>query len=140
MSPAILVIDDEPQAPAYGPSPRRATPSRRLRTPPWRCLDGKRVDLIILDLGLPDMRGHDRLRVIRTSHPGLPVAVLSSRDDEGGTIEALDLGADDDVTKPFGMAELLARLRAALRHQRAAGANGRCSASTVSRLTACGAS
>ena len=80
----------------------------------------REVDLVILDLGLPDMRGHDLLRAIRASHPGLPVVVLSSRDDEAGKVEALDLGADDYVTKPFGMAELLARLRAALRHQLAA--------------------
>ena len=78
------------------------------------------VDLVILDLGLPDMRGHDLLRSVRTSHPDLPVVVLSSRDDEGGKVEALDLGANDYVTKPFGMAELLARLRAAMRHQLAA--------------------
>ncbi len=65
------------------------------------------ADLVILDLGLPDMRGHDLLRTIRAEHPDLPVVVLSSRDDEGGKVEALDLGADDYVTKPFGMAELL---------------------------------
>jgi two-component system KDP operon response regulator KdpE len=63
------------------------------------------------------MRGHDLLRRIRADHPDLPVVVLSSRDDEPGKVEALDLGADDYVTKPFGMGELLARIRAALRHQ-----------------------
>ncbi|MGH1569451.1 response regulator [Methylobacterium sp. P31] len=121
MSATILVIDDEP--------PIRKLLRMGLATQGYTILEApnaatalevlgcNRVDLIILDLGLPDMRGHDLLRAIRANHPGLPVVVLSSRDDEGGKVEALDLGADDYVTKPFGMAELLARLRAALRHQ-----------------------
>ncbi|MDH2310939.1 response regulator transcription factor [Methylobacterium brachiatum] len=121
MSPTILVIDDEP--------PIRKLLRTGLSTQGYAILEAPnaaaalellgrdRVDLVILDLGLPDMRGHDLLRAIRTRHPELPVVVLSSRTDEGGKVEALDLGADDYVTKPFGMAELLARLRAALRHQ-----------------------
>ncbi|SEP48226.1 two-component system, OmpR family, KDP operon response regulator KdpE [Methylobacterium sp. ap11] len=76
-----------------------------------------RIDLALLDLGLPDMPGHELLRLIRESWPNLPVIVLSSRGDEAGKVEALDLGADDYVTKPFGMNELLARMRTALRHQ-----------------------
>jgi two-component system KDP operon response regulator KdpE len=79
------------------------------------------VDLVILDLGLPDMAGHELLAAIRAAHPALPVIILSSRDDERGKVEALDLGADDYVTKPFGMNELLARMRAALRHRLQAG-------------------
>jgi two-component system KDP operon response regulator KdpE len=74
-------------------------------------------DLIILDLGLPDTLGHDLLRTIRARNEGVPVIVLSSRGDEASKVQALDLGADDYVTKPFGMDELLARMRAALRHQ-----------------------
>ncbi|MES1199740.1 MAG: response regulator transcription factor [Pseudomonadota bacterium] len=74
-------------------------------------------DLIILDLGLPDLNGLDVIRTIRATHESLPIIVLSSRDDEAGKVEALDLGADDYVTKPFGMDELVARMRAALRHQ-----------------------
>jgi two-component system, OmpR family, KDP operon response regulator KdpE len=74
-------------------------------------------DLIILDLGLPDMEGHDLLRTIRARNDGIPIVVLSSRGDEAGKVQALDFGADDYVTKPFGMDELLARMRAALRHQ-----------------------
>jgi two-component system, OmpR family, KDP operon response regulator KdpE len=74
-------------------------------------------DLIILDLGLPDIRGHELLRTIRARDESVPVVVLSSRGDEAGKVQALDLGADDYVTKPFGMNELLARMRAALRHQ-----------------------
>lgn len=75
------------------------------------------IDLVILDLGLPDMSGHHVLAAIRAARPNMPVIILSSRDDEAGKVEALDLGADDYVTKPFGMAELLARVRTALRHR-----------------------
>ena len=74
-------------------------------------------DLIILDLGLPDTHGHELLRTIRARNESVPIVVLSSRGDEAGKVQALDLGADDYVTKPFGMDELLARMRAALRHQ-----------------------
>jgi two-component system KDP operon response regulator KdpE len=74
-------------------------------------------DLVILDLGLPDMQGLQLLRQIRQPRDDLPIVVLSSRGDEVAKVEALDLGADDYVTKPFGMEELLARIRAALRHQ-----------------------
>ena len=74
-------------------------------------------DLVILDLGLPDIQGLDLLRTIRARNESVPIVVLSSRGDEAGKVEALDLGADDYVTKPFGMDELLARMRAAIRHQ-----------------------
>jgi len=77
----------------------------------------KKPNLVILDLGLPDVQGHDLLRTIRARDESLPIVVLSSRGDEAGKVQALDLGADDYVTKPFGMDELLARMRAALRHQ-----------------------
>jgi two-component system KDP operon response regulator KdpE len=73
--------------------------------------------LISLDLGLPDIQGHDLLRMIRGRNDSVPIIVLSSRGDEAGKVQALDLGADDYLTKPFGMDELLARMRAALRHQ-----------------------
>jgi two-component system KDP operon response regulator KdpE len=73
--------------------------------------------LIILDLGLPDIQGHELLRIIRGRNESVPIMVLSSRGDEAGKVQALDLGADDYVTKPFGTEELLARIRAALRHQ-----------------------
>jgi two-component system, OmpR family, KDP operon response regulator KdpE len=73
--------------------------------------------LIILDLGLPDIAGHDLLRQIRVRNNVVPIVVLSSRGDEAGKVEALDLGADDYLTKPFKMNELLARVRAALRYQ-----------------------
>ncbi|MDB5647953.1 response regulator transcription factor [Methylobacterium sp.] len=121
MSIRILVVDDEPAI--------RKLLRVGLATQGYETFDApngtlaldilgrETIDLIILDLGLPDMRGHDLLRRIRTDFPDLPVVVLSSRDDEPGKVEALDLGADDYVTKPFGMGELLARIRAALRHQ-----------------------
>jgi two-component system, OmpR family, KDP operon response regulator KdpE len=74
-------------------------------------------DVVVLDLGLPDMKGLDLLKAIRIRNESVPIVVLSSRSDEAGKVEALDLGADDYVTKPFGMDELLARLRNAVRHQ-----------------------
>lgn len=74
-------------------------------------------DLVILDLGLPDVQGHDLLRTLRGQDDHVPIIVLSSREDETGKVQALDLGADDYVTKPFGMNELLARMRGALRHR-----------------------
>jgi two-component system KDP operon response regulator KdpE len=77
----------------------------------------QKPDLVILDLGLPDIQGLDLLRMIRARNESVPIVILSSRSDEPGKVEALDLGADDYVTKPFGMDELLARMRAALRHQ-----------------------
>ena len=80
-------------------------------------LGGQTPDLIVLDLGLPDMQGHELLRTMRARNDSVPIVVLSSRDDEAGKVQALDYGADDYVTKPFGMDELLARMRAALRHQ-----------------------
>lgn len=123
MSPAplrILVIDDEP--------PIRKLLRMGLGTQGYEIFDapnGKaalalldnRPDLVILDLGLPDIQGHDLLRMIRARDESVPIVVLSSRGDETGKVQALDLGADDYITKPFGMDELLARIRAALRHQ-----------------------
>jgi two-component system KDP operon response regulator KdpE len=75
------------------------------------------VDVVVLDLGLPDMDGIEVLRAIRDSGSAVPIVVLSSRSDEAGKVKALDLGADDYVTKPFGVDELLARIRAAVRHR-----------------------
>ncbi|APG88616.1 response regulator transcription factor [Sinorhizobium americanum] len=74
-------------------------------------------DLILLDLGLPDMAGHDLLAKWRSDALELPIVVLSSRTDETGIVRALETGADDYVTKPFGMKELAARIRVALRHR-----------------------
>ncbi|HUB97596.1 MAG TPA: response regulator transcription factor [Stellaceae bacterium] len=75
------------------------------------------IDVLVLDLGLPGIDGFEVIRRLRGQGSTLPVIVLSSRTDERGKVEALDLGADDYVTKPFGIDELLARIRAALRHR-----------------------
>jgi two-component system KDP operon response regulator KdpE len=76
----------------------------------------RRPELVILDLGLPDIDGIEVIRTIRVESP-VPILVLSSRSDEQGKVAALDLGADDYVSKPFGVDELMARMRAALRHR-----------------------
>src|SRR6201996_4293336 len=75
------------------------------------------VDLVVLDLGLPGMDGLEVVRRLRESGNATPIIILSSRDDEAGKVAALDLGADDYISKPFGMEELAARIRAALRHR-----------------------
>lgn len=79
-------------------------------------------DLVILDLGLPDMDGIEILQSIR-SWSSLPVVVVSARSHELDKVSALDLGADDYLTKPFGTAELLARVRTAIRHTRTTSSN-----------------
>lgn len=79
-------------------------------------------DLIILDLGLPDRDGLDFIREIRQEH-ATPILVLSARTQESDKVAALDLGANDYVTKPFGTAELMARVRVALRNRRLVGDN-----------------
>jgi two-component system KDP operon response regulator KdpE len=116
----VLVIDDEP--------PIRKLLRMGLGTQGYETIEApngkagiamlaEKPDLIILDLGLPDMQGLELLRVIREQNEDVPVVVLSSRGEEVAKVAALDLGADDYVTKPFGMDELLARMRTAVRHQ-----------------------
>jgi two-component system KDP operon response regulator KdpE len=78
---------------------------------------GDQPDLIILDLGLPDVSGHDLLREWRAEGVEVPIIILSSRTDEAGIVAALESGADDYVTKPFSLKELLARIQVALRHR-----------------------
>jgi two-component system KDP operon response regulator KdpE len=116
----ILIVDDEP--------PIRKLLRLGLTSQGYDLLEAsngktaleqldKKPNLVILDLGLPDIDGLELLRRIRHREANLPVVVLSSRGDEAGKVAALDLGADDYITKPFGMDELFARMRAALRHQ-----------------------
>src|SRR6202140_1630716 len=121
----VLVIDDEPQilrALRINLSVRgyevftAATGAEALRV-----AADHRPDVVVLDLGLPDMSGNEVLAGLR-GWLNAPVIVLSARTDSSDKVEALDAGADDYVTKPFGMDEFLARLRAAVR--RAAVATG----------------
>jgi two-component system, OmpR family, KDP operon response regulator KdpE len=80
-------------------------------------LRGEAADVLVLDLWLPDIDGLEIIERLRAEGSTLPIVVLSSRADEVGKVRALDLGADDYITKPFGIDELLARIRAALRHR-----------------------
>lgn len=82
-----------------------------------RALEKEKPDLVLLDLGLPDMPGHRLLELWRAQALDIPILILSSRTDEIGIVDALELGADDYVTKPFGLRELAARIRVALRHK-----------------------
>jgi len=119
-APRILVIDDEPPIRKLLRMGLSANGYQIIEAPNGKvALErlSEEPDLIILDLGLPDAEGHELLRRIRGRKEAVPIVVLSSRGDEAGKVQALDLGADDYITKPFGMDELLARMRAALRHQ-----------------------
>ncbi|MGB8181260.1 MAG: response regulator [Stellaceae bacterium] len=119
-SPCVLIADDEP--------PIRRFLRTSLAAQGFRVVEAdsggaaieaagrEKPDLVILDLGLPDMNGLDVIRMLRAKSD-VPVIVLSARGDEQGKVAALDLGADDYVTKPFGMDELIARIRAAMRHR-----------------------
>ncbi|WP_201462710.1 response regulator [Brevundimonas aurantiaca] len=116
--PQILVIDDEPQihrflSPALdaaGYEPKRADSGQE----GLRAIALWNPDAVVLDLGLPDMDGKDVLTRAREFYKG-PIIILSARDREAEKIAALDLGANDYVEKPFGVGELLARIRAGLR-------------------------
>jgi DNA-binding response OmpR family regulator len=77
-----------------------------------------RPDLIVLDMMLPKKDGLEVIRSLRADDPDTPIVVLSAKDQEGDKVVALSIGADDYVTKPFGLAELIARIRAALRRRR----------------------
>ena len=117
----ILIVDDEP--------PIRRFLRTTLAAQDYRveeACDGEAaldflkrnpVDLVILDLGLPGIDGLGVVRRLREQGDTMPIIILSSRDDEAGKVTALDLGADDYVAKPFGVEELSARIRAALRHR-----------------------
>lgn len=115
----ILLIEDEPEIRRFL---RTTLPVHGFRLYEAATgLDGlteaqaRNPDLILLDLGLPDLEGSEVIRRVR-EWTATPIIVLSARDQEQVKVAALDLGADDYVTKPFGVNELLARMRAALRH------------------------
>ena len=117
-NPLILVIEDD--------APVRNLMVTTLKTHDYRYLTAKNgaeairmasshnPDVLFLDLGLPDMDGIDVIRQVRT-WSNVPIIVISARSDDGDKIEALDAGADDYLTKPFSVEELLARLRVTLR-------------------------
>ncbi len=125
--PVAVVIEDEPQI--------RRFVRAALEAEGWQVFEAdtarrglseactRKPDLLVLDLGLPDGDGLDVIRDVR-SWSGVPMVVLSARTDEADKIAALDAGADDYLTKPFGVGELLARVRANLRRPRAAQADG----------------
>ena len=117
--PVVVLIEDEPQIRRF----LRAT----LTGQGYRLFEAttgtdglvevgsRQPDVVILDLGLPDMDGLEVIRRLR-EWSAVPIVVLSARGQEGDKVQALDAGADDYVSKPFGAGELLARLRVALRH------------------------
>lgn len=116
----VLVVDDEPQIRRFlrvSLGGQGYQVSEAVRGEEAITLTASvQPDVVILDLGLPDMDGLDVIRRIR-EWSQVPIVVLSVREREEEKVAALDNGADDYLTKPFGMAELLARIRAALRHQ-----------------------
>jgi two-component system KDP operon response regulator KdpE len=117
----VLVIDDEPAIRRFLRTSLGAQGYSMLESENGETglamLQRNAIDVLVLDLGLPGIGGLEVLRRLRASGSSVPVIVLSSRTDETGKVAALDMGADDYVTKPFGMDELLARLRAAVRHR-----------------------
>ena len=116
----VLIVDDEPQIRRFLSvslnSHEYTVIEARTGGEAIRLCTTAQPDLVILDLGLPDIDGRDVLSRIR-EWSRVPIIVLSVRFDEQDKIDALDRGADDYVTKPFGMGELLARMRTALRHR-----------------------
>jgi two-component system KDP operon response regulator KdpE len=116
----VLVVDDEPPIRRFLRTSLSAAGYRvtvaKDAAGALAGFDSEKPDLIILDLGLPDRNGLDLIPEIR-QRSQVPIVVLSVREDERSKVAALDLGADDYVSKPFGMSELTARLRAALRHR-----------------------
>jgi two-component system, OmpR family, KDP operon response regulator KdpE len=126
-SPIVVVIEDEPQI--------RRFVRAALEAEGWQVHEAdtakkglteagtRKPDLLVLDLGLPDIDGLEVIRDVR-GWSAVPIIVLSARSDETDKIAALDAGADDYLTKPFGVGELLARVRANLRRPRAAHGNG----------------
>lgn len=120
MTALVLIVDDEPAIRRLLRTGLGAAEYRTIEAETGRAAVEMALrdnpDVVLLDLGLPDMDGVEVIRALR-ARSAVPIIVLSAREDERGKVAALDLGADDYVTKPFGMAELIARLRTALRHR-----------------------
>lgn len=127
VKPKILIIEDEPNIASFMSTILSANDYTVLRSVSGA--DGLMMasshcpDVILLDLGLPDMDGKEIIRNIR-QWSQMPIIVVSARTQEYDKVEALDMGADDYVTKPFGTSELLARVRTALRHARSGSLEG----------------
>ena len=127
MQPLILIADDEKTI--------RGFLKVSLETQGYKCLEADsgsnalmlaashNPDILILDLGLPDMDGVDVIKKLRVVSQ-LPIVIVSARGNDREKVEALDAGADDYLTKPFSLSELLARIRVILRHQTASGKDG----------------
>ena len=118
--PRILVVDDEPAIlrflrPALEANDYEVATAGTVAEA-MKPIAGEKPDVVVLDLGLPDGDGKDVIRRVR-EWSDVPIVVLSAREREAEKIAAFDLGADDYVDKPFGVGELMARLRAALRHR-----------------------
>jgi two-component system, OmpR family, KDP operon response regulator KdpE len=116
----VLVVDDEPAIHRFLRPALAANDYDVLRADTGadalKSIAGEAPDVVVLDLGLPDMDGKDVIARVR-EWSDVPIIVLSAREREAEKIAALDRGADDFVNKPFGVGELMARLRAALRHR-----------------------
>ncbi len=121
----VLVVEDEPQIRRLLRTSLGANRFTVLEAASGReamaTIASEKPEVIILDLGLPDMDGLSIIRALREAGDKTPIVVLSSRGGEATKVDALNSGADDFVTKPFGIAELIARLHASLRHRVQAG-------------------
>jgi two-component system KDP operon response regulator KdpE len=117
----ILVVDDEPPIRRFLRTSFTAQGYETVEaedvSSAVRMLRAEEPDVVVLDLGLPKQDGFDFIRMVRETALTVPIVVLSSRTDEAGKVRALDMGADDYLTKPFGTDELLARIRVAVRHR-----------------------